>query len=420
MKISRLFSSPFNVTEQEGDELKIRDKEAFILFVAGTALSFFIVMNGIQLLNAWFTQMTMGMEEQGFQNSVVLKLFEVDREYLNSLEGQMDADLFQEIFQKQYQEQKENASILLNVLTEQEGDAVIYLWDFYLEVGANAEGEPVNVILSGREDWYRSLETGTYPPAADWQGKGRQAVISEAAKKYVELREGRQVIQINGEDYQVLGVFQNYQVSEGDVEICIYYDSKEEIAQLVQHRLAAMAMMPSEIDICVGSNQGDVWEIAEELKTELEEALEDVPLSLSEYEARSGNGMDKFYARIKATVLVVVFLVSLLNVRQITRLWITRKKQELVIQKTFGMEDRQIIGRLLRELLQMMACAFVVIFCLSVFYSSIVQSAGMEWRLALQNGGLLLGAFLIIIAVTLIPILQGVRQVVPAQGLRGE
>lgn len=399
--------------------MKIRDKEAFILFVAGTSLSFFIVINGVQLLNAWFTQMTMGMEEQGFQNSAVLNMFEVDREYLESLEVTMDADLYQENFQKQYQEQKEKASILLNVLAEQEGDAVIYLWDVYLSVGANAESQPVNVILSGREDWYRSLETGTYPPAADWQGKGRQAVISEAAKKYVELREGRQVIQIDGEDYQVLGVFKNYQVSEGDVEICIYYDPREKIAQAVRHRLAAMATMPSEIHICVGSSQEEVGELAEELKAELEEAL-DVPISLSEYEARSGNGMDKFYARIKATVLFVVFLVSLMNVRQITRLWITRKKQELVIQKTFGMEDRQITGRLLRELLLMLACTFAVFFCLDGIYNWVLQKGRAEWRLVLQNGGLLLGAFLIIIAVTLIPVLQGVRQVVPAQGLRGE
>lgn len=399
--------------------MKIRDKEAFILFVAGTSLSFFIVINGVQLLNAWFTQMTMGMEEQGFQNSAVLTMFEVDREYLESLEGSMDADLYQENFQKQYQEQKEKASILLNVLAEQEGDAVIYLWDVYLSIGANAESQPVNVILSGREDWYRSLETGAYPPAADGQGKGRQAVISEAAKKYVELREGRQVIQIEGEDYQVLGVFKNYQISEGDVEICIYYDPREKIAQAVRHRLAAMATMPSEIHICVGSSQEEVGELAEELKAELEEAL-DVPISLSEYEARSGNGMDKFYARIKATVLIVVFLVSLLNVRQITRLWITRKKQELVIQKTFGMEDGQITGRLLRELLQMLACTFAVFFCLDGIYNWALQKGGAEWRLVLQNGGLLLGAFLIIIAVTLIPVLQGVRQVVPAQGLRGE
>lgn len=397
--------------------MKIRDKEAFILFVAGASLSFFIVINGVQLLNAWFTQMTMGMEEQGFQNSVVLTI-EVDREYSESVEGPMDADLYQENVQKQYQEQKEKVSILLNVLAEQEGDAVIYLWDLYLPIGANAESQPVNVILSGREDWYRSLETGAYPPAEDWQGKGGQAVISEAAKKYVELREDRKVIQINGEDYQVLGVFKNYQVSEGDVEICIYYDSREEI-EVVRYRLAAMTTLPSEIHICVGSSQEEVGELAEELKAELEEAL-DAPISLSEYEARSGNGMDKFYARIKATVLIVVFLVSLLNVRQITRLWITRKKQELVIQKTFGMEDRQITGRLLRELLQMLACTFAVFFCLDGIYNWALQKSRLEWRLVLQNGGLLLGAFLIIIAVTLIPVLQGVRQVVPAQGLRGE
>lgn len=397
--------------------MKIRDKEAFILFVAGTSLSFFIVINGVQLLNAWFTQMTMGMEEQGFQNSVVLTI-EVDREYSESVEGPMDADLYQENVQKQYQEQKEKVSILLNVLAEQEGDAVIYLWDLYLPIGANAESQPVNVILSGREDWYRSLETGAYPSAEDWQGKGGQAVISEAAKKYVELREDRKVIQINGEDYQVLGVFKNYQISEGDVEICIYYDSRKEI-EVVRHRLAAMATMPSEIHICVGSSQEEVGELAEKLKAELEEAL-DAPISLSEYEARSGNGMDKFYARIKATVLIVVFLVSLLNVRQITRLWITRKKQELVIQKTFGMEDRQITGRLLRELLLMLACTFAVFFVLDGIYNWVLQKGRAEWRLVLQNGGLLLGAFLIIIAVTLIPVLQGVRQVVPAQGLRGE
>lgn len=397
--------------------MKIRDKEAFILFVAGTSLSFFIVINGVQLLNAWFTQMTMGMEEQGFQNSVVLTI-EVDREYSESVEGPMDADLYQENVQKQYQEQKEKVSILLNVLAEQEGDAVIYLWDLYLPIGANAESQPVNVILSGREDWYRSLETGAYPLAEDWQGKGGQAVISEAAKKYVELREDRKVIQINGEDYQVLGVFKNYQVSEGDVEICIYYDSREEI-EVVRYRLAAMTTLPSEIHICVGSSQEEVGELAEELKAELEEAL-DAPISLSEYEARSGNGMDKFYARIKATVLIVVFLVSLLNVRQITRLWITRKKQELVIQKTFGMEDRQITGRLLGELLLMLACTFAVFFVLDGIYNWVLQKGRAEWRLVLQNGGLLLGAFLIIIAVTLIPVLQGVRQVVPAQGLRGK
>lgn len=130
--------------------------------------------------------------------------------------------------------------------------------------------------------------------------------------------------------------------------------------------------------------------------------------------------MDKFYARIKATVLIVVFLVSLLNVRQITRLWITRKKQELVIQKTFGMEDRQITGRLLGELLLMLACTFAVFFVLDGIYNWVLQKGRAEWRLVLQNGGLLLGAFLIIIAVTLIPVLQGVRQVVPAQGLRGK
>ena len=49
---------------------KIRDKETFILFIIGFGLSFFIVLNGYHLLNAWFTQMVKSQSETSYLNHV--------------------------------------------------------------------------------------------------------------------------------------------------------------------------------------------------------------------------------------------------------------------------------------------------------------------------------------------------------------
>lgn len=387
--------------------MKIRDKEAFLLFVAGLSLSFFIVINGAHLINAWFTQLLKSQDESGYRNSV---LFEVSAEYKGE-NLQTDADIV-----KDYQRQLEKVSDFLELLAAQE--VTTYIKNISLPVGAAAEEIGVDVIISGREEWYRTLQSGRYPYASEWQKTGRLAVISQAAEKYVEVIDGQEVIKIGGENYQVLGVFEHYQVSEGNVEISIYYVPTQK-DDILHQKLADAFRGGYERWICFGSNVGDVAETAKSFMIELE-AVGGYSVSVSEYNYDEANFIvEQFYARIKGVVLLILFFVSLINCREITELWITRKKMDLVILKTFGMNNQQILLRVLGELVQMLVISLVAVVCMDGVYRLFTRTH-MEPGSLLRSGAILLGAFLIVIGASIIPIVQQVYSNVPAQGLRGE
>lgn len=386
--------------------MKIRDKEAFLLFVAGLSLSFFIVINGTHLINAWFTQLLKSQDESGYRNSVLL---EVVHEHKESWETTEDIVM-------DYQRQLENASEFLELLAAQE--VTTYIKDLTLPVGAAAEEVMVDVIISGREEWYRTLQSGRYPYASEWQKTGRLAMISQAAEKYVEVIDGQRVIKIDGENYQVLGVFENYQVSEGSIEISIYYVPTQK-DDILHQKLARAFQNGFGRWICFGSNTGDVAEAAKSFMADLE-AVGGYSVSVSEYNYDEANFIiEQFYARIKGVVLLVLFFVSLINCREITELWITRNKMELVILKTFGMNNRQILLRVLGELVQMLVLSLVAVVCIDGIYRLFTRTH-IEPGSLLRSGAILLGAFLIVIGASIIPIVQQVYSNVPAQGLRGE
>lgn len=386
--------------------MKIRDKEAFLLFVAGLSLSFFIVINGTHLINAWFTQLLKSQDESGYRNSVLL---EVVHEHKESWETTEDIVM-------DYQRQLEDASEFLELLAAQE--ITTYIKGLTLPVGAAAEEVMVDVIVSGREEWYRTLQSGRYPYASEWQKTGRLAVISQAAEKYVEVIDGQKVIKIDGENYQVLGVFEHYQVSEGTIEISIYYVPAQK-DDILHQKLARAFQNGVGRWICFGSNTGDVAEAAKSFMAELE-AVGGYSVSVSEYNYDEANFIiERFYARIKGVVLLVLFFVSLINCREITELWITRKKMDLVILKTFGMNNRQILLRVLGELVQMLVISLVAVVCIDGIYRLFTRTH-MEPGSLLRSGAILLGAFLIVIGASIIPIVQQVYRNVPAQGLRGE
>lgn len=386
--------------------MKIRDKEAFLLFVAGLSLSFFIVINGTHLINAWFTQLLKSQDESGYRNSVLL---EVVHEHKESWETTEDIVM-------DYQRQLENASEFLELLAAQE--VTTYIKGLTLPVGAAAEEVMVDVIVSGREEWYRTLQSGRYPYASEWQKTGRLAVISQAAEKYVEVIDGQKVIKIDGENYQVLGVFEHYQVSEGSIEISIYYVPAQK-DDILHQKLADAFQRGVGRWICFGSNTGDVAEAAKSFMADLE-VVGGYSVSVSEYNYDEANFIiEQFYARIKGVVLLVLFFISLINCREITELWITRKKMDLVIFKTFGMSNRQILLRVLGELVQMLMISLVAVVCMDGVCRLFTRTH-MEPGSLLRSGAILLGAFLIVIGASIIPIVQQVYSNVPAQGLRGE
>lgn len=72
------------------------------------------------------------------------------------------------------------------------------------------------------------------------------------------------------------------------------------------------------------------------------------------------------------------------------------------------------------ELLQMVTLTLLLAACLEIGYLLIFQSGYTDWKMVLRGCGVLLAAFLVTMAVTVIPVMENIRKLAPAQGLREE
>lgn len=384
---------------------KIRDKETFILFIIGFGLSFFIVLNGYHLLNAWFTQMIKSQSEASYQNHVQFTAATNVPERRQQTMEESFAERQQAIVK---------TDELLHILSRQ--NDTTYIKDIYLPIGSAAQYESTDIILSYSEEWYRTLQSGYYPTKEQLNSGKKYAVISESAKAYVEQAEDGEIIKINGHAYWVTGVFDNYQASGYDMKICFFYSPDEGYQQdIIHERIADYLINGFPLDISIGSNTQDVSDAAKEL-TDIIESKFNCSTDVSDYS--EDTSIAKFYAGIKAVVLGILFFVSILNCIQITRLWMVRKQKDLIILKTYGFENYQIVARLAGELVQMMLISLLCIVLLDTLYMIRTASFSLSLWVYVQNASLLLIAFIIVIILTMAPITEQVKKIEPAIGLR--
>ena len=306
------------------------------------------------------------------------------------------------------------ADELLHILSRQ--NDTTYIKDIYLPIGSAAQYESTDIILSYSEEWYRTLQSGYYPTKKQINSGKKFAVISESAKVYVEHSEDGEIIKINGETYFVTGVFENYQSSGYDMKICFFYSPNEGYQQdIIHERIADHLINGFPYEISIGSNVQDVADAAKQLMDTIQSKF-DCSTDVSDYS--EDNSIAKFYAGIKAVVLGILFFVSILNCIQITRLWMVRKQKDLIILKTYGFENYQIVARLTGELVQMMLISLLCVVLLDTLYMIRTASFALSLRVYVQNASLLLIAFIIVIILTMAPITEHVKKIEPAIGLR--
>jgi putative ABC transport system permease protein len=169
------------------------------------------------------------------------------------------------------------------------------------------------------------------------------------------------------------------------------------------------------LSICIGSNLKSVEKDTEELLNQLSNKYS-ASIEIEDYSEETE--VANFYAGIKALILIVLFLVSLINCLQISKLWILRKKKDLVILRAYGMDNRKIIFNISGELVQMIFVSMLFVFVLNLIYNIIFNSGKLVMSIYIRNSLFLLGAFLVVVLFTIIPAIDSVRRINPAQGLR--
>lgn len=380
--------------------MRIRDREAFWLFTIGIGLSIFIMLNGYQLLNGWTNQMLKKQDESGYTNAAVLEF--------NFYNEDTEDDFWDK---EQVQNRKERVQKLLQLLSEQE--AVTYIDNLVVQIGQSNEAHGINIVMSGQEEWYRSLENGQYASGGENSIPEGQVFLTESAKKYAEQIENVEVLRVYGEYLPVEGVFRSYDITGADEEITIGYTASLE--QVLCKRMSEGTMK-----ICIGSNQQDIQETVKSIQTEMMEILgTDVEVVDYTGDAETAR-IQKLYLKIRGYMLAITFAVSLLNCWQIARFWVERKHRELAIMQTFGMSVLQIMWYLIQELLVNVLAAACIAGVLEIFYCILTKRQWVDIRIGLINTRWLLLAFFIILIITLTPTGIRVWRSTPLKGIKGK
>lgn len=376
------------------------DKKLIILFIIGFSLSFFIVSAGWHLVNEWYLQMMKSQGEDGFSNSITLVLREMNDDGQSTLEEE----------KQKFDLKKQEIKDILNRLKDY--DVTTYVQGLYLPVGEASKYEYTNVIISYSGDWYRRLNTGKYPTKEAIKEGQKYAVISEGALIYTE--DNGKIIKINGEEHIVAGVFDNYH-SEYDMEICIFYSPEYSDNNIILQRLAESLMNGWEIQLVFGDDIIPVEEYAREFKNKLEEVY-DTQIQLADY--RENKEELTRYTQIKGFILTLMFLFSLINCTQITRLWIVKKHKELLILRTYGYGNSKLTLKFIKELSCIVGISLLLVIILDIMYF-LIKDYGRDYLLAaLRNSYILLVAFLLMVIIASVPISEKVKSISPAEGMR--
>ena len=393
-------------------KVKIRDKETFFLFIVGFSLSFFIMINGYQLLNAWYAQRAKAVNEEKYGNDVTFEMvsFEVG-------EDGLVASFHSEEERVAYEQKAlQTAYDFLTILAQQK--ETTYIQDLWLPIGEAAEYQSTNIVLAYGEEWYRTLQEGRYPNEQELENGIKAAIIGESAKQYVETIDGYDVIKINGENYQVLGIFENYQASEYDMDITLFYTLPQKVEKdIVLYQIADYIGYADPFMVTVGKNSDSVESVA----ASLEECIENtygwqVEVLDSVYDSESD--INKIYSSIKGVIITILFAFSILNCQQITKLWILRKKKDLIILKTYGFNNGHIVLRLIQELIGLILISFLAIIVLNSGYWLVTKAYSNFAISNVKSAGFLFVMFVAVVILSIVPVIKSIKNLVPADGLR--
>lgn len=122
------------------------------------------------------------------------------------------------------------------------------------------------------------------------------------------------------------------------------------------------------------------------------------------------------FTQITLTITILV----LINMMNISIFWIDDRIQEIGIRKAFGMNNKQIIEMLSKELLSICIISILFIFILQLTFSVFIDNTTYQLNLTLQNcySGIVIS--LISIIITMILPIYYILRIQPIEVLKGE
>lgn len=356
----------------------------------------------MDILDRWYAQETGTTEntKYDYQTDYALKL---------QVGEEVDFGKTADILLLQEKVSKELRHLLDNVSYEK---GTIFVTGIHGAYDDSDDWVPITLLVSPNEEYYRTLKEGNYDKDSSsvYVGVDIASVVEDNQVK------------LFGKVMKIGGIFKNYGVDE-DREICVQYeDMTDEMKQLYVTRYASNMVDACEYEyeyedrlftISVGSNQSekDMESAKEALEAIVKqydilymEPVEVLPDTQTESSTQA-------FRQLKNILMGIICLFSLINIYQITKVWIVKKRKNVAVMRACGVEYRKIYGRMYGELGVHMLVSFVVMMVLMAIVAGThiyeVQSITQMLRVLVLSGVAFAGLVCILIAILMKKYLSG-------------
>lgn len=328
----------------------LRDTPSGLLMLSGYCLLFFIAFNGIYLIN----RMAEKQPDTIIGNYMYKENYRITRRNVKPEDGYgiFDTD--------------EGIQYVLSALETKQGNSLLNMQGV---IKGAAKSHTVNVMLSWNEPCSRPLKSGNYPDFNAIEDV-KATVIGEYFQDFTERNNGKEYINVNGENYLVTGIFRGMSDDGMDNSLVLFYD---EFNSSVKEAIAAQLYSNYiEIVLCGDNGNGTF------IKT-IENRISDYPFyDISTMQADSIQGIQIIISQIRNVIMIMIVIFCIINSLAITNLWLRQRLPEIAIRKACGYSNSQVIKLIVSDMIKLiataMAFATVIEICYMLYFRYSIES----------------------------------------------
>lgn len=318
----------------------LRDISSSLLMIAGYSLLFFIAFNGIYLIN----RMSEKQPDTVIGNYMYKENYRVTRRNVKPEDGYGDFDV------------DKNIRYVLSSLETKQGNSLLNIQGV---IKGASKSHTVSVLLSWNEPCSRQLKSGNYPDFNAIEDV-KAAVIGEYFQDFTESDNGKEYINVNGENYLVTGVFKGMTDNGMDSSLVLFYDKLDS-----NEREAISAQLYSnymEIVLCGNNGNGSFIE-------NVRNKISDNPFyDITTMQANSIQGIQIIISKIKNVIMIMIVIFCIINSLTITNLWLRKRQPEIAIRKACGYSNLQVIKLIILDMIKLMVMAIMLAIAIELCY----------------------------------------------------
>lgn len=369
-------------------KLFFRNIYIVILLIAGLALSYFIVINGVALINTISDEQSKSSKEHSDNEKQII--------CYTGYNGVMS----------QEESVKYENRVIDFYKSLHVDSGKLFIEGYGISIAKAQILKNAQIVWTENTDFDKKLVSGRIPNDDEIYNKSNVVLISKEMQKYTVKREQSTQILLNNTYYTVIGVYETNDISELRSDVCFFKStfSSKQLQEVANYLLKSgrCALRYCEDNTDNGYNG----------------LINDIRKNGFDVDEDGINEVSSIYnkkAKLNKAFIMVLFVFCLINCMVISNVWVQSRMRELVIRKTMGYSMFQIEKTLVFDLIKYSIVAFIFALILQITFTFVTSGNTLKSQYFGTNTVYILLSMALVIAVSLIIPLIKIKNTIPAR-----